>query len=31
VAHQEPFAYGLAAIVLAVAAGWTAAAIFRRR
>lgn len=31
VAHQQPFAYGLAAIVLAVAAGWTAAAIFRRR
>lgn len=31
VARQRPFAYGLAAIVLAVTAGWTAAAAFRRR
>ena len=30
-AHQRPFAYGLAAVLLAVAAGWAAAAIFRRR
>ncbi len=31
VAHRRPLAYGLAAIILAVAAGWTAAAVFRRR
>ncbi|MGE0667392.1 MAG: TIGR02186 family protein [Sphingomonadales bacterium] len=30
-AHQRPLAYGLAAVLLAVAAGWTAAAVFRRR
>jgi uncharacterized protein (TIGR02186 family) len=31
VAHHHPFAYGLAAVLLAVMAGWTAAAVFRRR
>jgi uncharacterized protein (TIGR02186 family) len=31
VSRDRPFAYGLAAILLAVTAGWTAAAVFRRR
>lgn len=31
VSRERPFAYGLAAILLAVTAGWTAAAMFRRR
>lgn len=30
-AHSQPLAYGLAAILIAVAAGWTAALVFRPR
>ena len=30
-AHRQPALYGLAAIVLAVGAGWGASVMFRRR